>query len=307
MNKRFTIILLISNLVLLGAVLSSNMLGDSSDVIKSNEVNEPVSVVAQKVLAIKLPDNMSFAGEKMPVEDFDVHERLDRELLVNTYWHSNSLQLFKLAERSFPTIEAILKAEGVPDDFKYLALAESGLRDVVSPANACGVWQFLKGTGKEYGLEVNSVVDERYHLEKATLAACKYLKDAKEELGSWTLAAAAYNAGKPRIKSLMGEQHVDNYYDLYLTTETARYVFRIVALKELFNNPERYGFYLEKDDLYSPIQTRSVTIDTTVNDLPKFAIDHNTNYKTLKLLNPWLRQPYLTNTSGKTYEIKVPM
>lgn len=305
MNKHLSVALVVSNLMLLAVVFSSNLNSDTKDE-GDNVKPRTESVVAQHVLAVTIPDDMYFAGERIPTEDFEVRERLDRELLVNTYWHSNSLQSFKLAKRAFPVIEPILAAEGVPDDFKYLALAESGLRLVVSPTHAEGIWQFMKSTAKEYDLEVNSEVDERYNLEKSTRAACQYLKNAKEELGSWALAAAAYNAGLPRIKQLMETQEVDNYYDLYLTTETSRYVLRIAALKELFEHPERYGFYLDESDLYQPVPYRTVRVDSAIHDLPVFAKQQGTNYKTLKFLNPWLREPYLHNSALKTYEIKIP-
>ncbi len=305
MKHSLSVALLISNLVLLGFLLSSNTQSDDGET--GDNIKLPQSPVAQKVLAIKVPDEATFADERIPLEAFDVRERLDRELLVNTYWHSNSLQLFKLASRAFPVIEPILKEEGVPDDFKYLALAESGLREVVSPARAEGVWQFLKGTAKDYGLEVGTDVDERYHLEKATRAACKYLKDAKEELGTWSLAAASYNTGMPRIKKLMETQLVNSYYNLYLGEETSRYVFRIVALKELFNHPEQYGFYLDSTDLYQPIPYKLVEVDSAITDLPAWAVAQGTNYKTLKLMNSWSREPYLTNKDKKTYYFKVPM
>ena len=256
--------------------------------------------------AIKPPLSIDFAGEEVPLELFDVIERLDRELLVNTYWHSNSLQLFKLAARWFPTIEKILKEEGLPDDFKYMALAESGLRNVISSRDAVGMWQFLKSTGREYGLEISRTVDERYHIEKSTRAACKYLKESHEDLGDWTLAAASYNIGKPRLKRLLKNQGVNSYYDLYLNEETERYIFRIVALKAIFSDPEKYGFDLNEEDLYEPIQYCTEIIDHPIKDLAKFATDNGTNYKTLKLLNPWLRDTRLNNSSRKIYNIKLP-
>lgn len=259
-----------------------------------------------KFAPTRVPDAPTFAGEKMPVDIYDVKERLDREILVNTYWHSNTFQNFKNAYRYFPIIEKILKEEGVPDDFKYLALAESGLRNVVSPSNAVGVWQFLKDTGIQFGLEVNDVVDERYHLEKSTRAACKYLKQAKEQFGSWTLAAASYNVGQARIRKSIAEQKVNSYYDLYLNEETSRYVFRIVALKELFNNPQKYGFYFTEEDMYQPLKYTVVKVDTSIVNLVDFALENNTNYKTLKLHNPWMRQQRLDNKTGKVYEIKIP-
>ena len=305
MKHALSIALVTSNLILLGIIFSSNVNNDGPSADDNIKISN--SAVSQKVLAIQVPNNLDLAGEPVPLDMFDVKERMDREILVNTYWHSNSLQLFKLAARSFPVIEPILKEQGVPDDFKYLALAESGLRDVVSPANAAGVWQFLKHTARDYDLQVDDVVDERYHLEKATVAACKYLKEAKEDLGSWTLAAASYNSGIPRIKKLMETQLVTSYYNLYLSEETSRYVFRILAMKELFNNPERYGFYLDSTDLYKPLEYKVVTVDSSITDLPLWAIQQGTNYKTMKLMNSWLREPYLTNKTGKTYEIKVPM
>lgn len=305
MKHALSIALVTSNLILLGIIFSSNVNNDEPSI--KDDIKLSNSAVSQKVLAIHLPNKMDLAGEPVPLDLYDVKERMDREMLVNTYWHSNSLQLFKLAARSFPIIEPILKEQGVPDDFKYLALAESGLRDVVSPANAAGVWQFLKHTGREYGLQIDNEVDERYHLEKATVAACKYLKSAKEDLGSWTMAAASYNSGVPRVKNLMETQMVTSYYNLYLSEETSRYVFRIIAMKELFKDPERYGFYLDSTDLYMPLTYKTVTVDSSITDLPLWAIQQGTNYKTMKLMNSWLREPYLTNKSGKTYEIKVPM
>lgn len=260
-----------------------------------------------KIEAVKIPGKLSFAGEQVPLKSFDVRERLDRELLVNTYWHSNSLQLFKLSARYFPEIEKILKENGVPEDFKYLALAESGLRNVISPSDAAGFWQFLESAGRENGLEVNSVVDERYHIELSTKAACNYLKKAHEEFGSWTLAAASYNMGKNRLRKIIEEQKVDSYYDLFMNDETSRYVFRILALKEIVGNPKQYGFYLDEKDFYEPLRTRSVSVDESIDDLASFALQYGTNYKTLKLLNPWLRQPYLHVKRGKVYSVQLPV
>lgn len=260
-----------------------------------------------KVEAVKLPEKVVFAGEQAPLGSFDVRERLDRELLVNTYWHSNTLQLFKLASRYFPVIEKILKEESVPDDFKYLALAESGLRNVISPSDAAGFWQFLESAGKENGLEINSVVDERYDIEMSTRAACRYLRKSHDEFGSWTLAAASYNMGKSRLRKIIGEQKADSYYDLFMNDETSRYVFRILALKEIISNPKKYGFYLEKSDYYEPLKTRAVTVQEDIDDLAAFAIQYGTNYKTLKLLNPWMRQPYLRVKKGKSYFVQLPV
>lgn len=258
------------------------------------------------VYAIPLPQNLNFAGEPVPVQNPDILERMDRELLVNTYWQSNALLLFKRAHKYFPIIEPILKEEGVPDDLKYLAVIESGLTQARSPANAEGFWQILKGTGQEFGLEVNSNVDERYNLELATRVACTYLKQGYERFGSWTAAAAAYNAGNYGISKRLEEQQVASYYDLLLGEETGRYVFRIVALKEIMSHPKKYGFNFTKRDLYQPITTYKVEVDTAVTDFVKFAERFGINYKILKIHNPWLREPHLNNKSRKKYYIEIP-
>ena len=235
-----------------------------------------------------------------------VSESLDRELLVNTYWHSNTLLMLKRAGRYFPMIEPILKKNGVPDDFKYLALIESGLMNVVSPSNAAGFWQFLDKTGRQYGLEVTDQVDERYHYSKSTEAACKYLKDAYKTFGNWTRAAASYNAGQGRISRESEKQQVDNYYDMYLNPETARYIYRILALKLIFEDPTAYGFYLRNKDLYPPVPFKSYTVDTDITDLISFAKSKNSSYRILKEFNPWLRTDQLKVPSGKTYVIELP-
>jgi membrane-bound lytic murein transglycosylase D len=258
------------------------------------------------VYAIPMPDGLNFAGEAVPVENPDILERMDRELLVNTYWQSNALLIFKRANKYFPTIEKILAEEGVPDDLKYLAVIESGLTQAVSPARATGFWQILKETGREYGLEVNDNVDERYHVEKSTRAACKYLKQSKEKFGSWTAAAAAYNAGNYGVSRRFKEQNVQDYYDLLLGEETGRYVFRIIALKEILSNPKKYGFNFRAEDLYAEVPTYKVEVDTAVTDFVKFAERFDINYKLLKLHNPWLRETKLNNSSGKKYYIEIP-
>jgi len=273
---------------------------DTSVVLEENRAND------YNVYALAMPENLNFAGEEMPLSDPDVYERMDRELLVNTYWQSNGLLMFKRAQKYFPIIEPILKKYGVPDDFKYLAVIESGLTNAVSPAGARGVWQIMAATARENGLEVNDNVDERYHLEKATEVACKYLNKSKAQFGSWTLAAAAYNAGNAGISNRMKEQGGNNFYDLLLGEETGRYIFRIVALKEIMNNPKKYGFNFDKSDLYKGIPTRKVTIDGPVADFVAFAKDHGINYKILKLHNPWLRETRLNNKTGKQYIIDIP-
>lgn len=259
------------------------------------------------VFSVEIPQQLSFADEKVPIDNFLVREYLDRELISNTYFHSSTIMLFKRANRWFPVIEPILAQHNIPDDFKYLALIESGLENVVSPAGATGFWQFLTHTAREYGLEVNSGIDERYNLEKSTHAACRYLQNAFEKYNNWTLAAAAYNAGNNRISSAIGKQQVDSYYDLFLNIETARYLFRILAIKTIFENPEKYGFYLDEKDLFPPIPVRKVVVTQTIPDLMAFAREHNISYKVLKYFNPWLRQEYLPNSSGRTYYVSIPL
>lgn len=266
----------------------------------SNFVND------YNVYAVQIPEKLDFAGEEVPLDDPDVYERMDRELLVNTYWQSNGLLMFKRAQKYFPIIEPILKKHGVPDDFKYLAVIESGLANVVSPAGARGVWQIMPATAKENGLEVNDNVDERYHLAKSTEIACKYLLKSKQSLGSWTLAAAAYNAGNSGVGKRLKDQDVTNYYDLLLGEETGRYLFRIIALKEILKNPKTYGFNFKTSDLYSTIPTDEVKVDTDVPNFTAFAKDHGINYKILKIHNPWLREDHLTNKSRKQYIIEIP-
>ncbi|PRX54372.1 lytic transglycosylase domain-containing protein [Flagellimonas meridianipacifica] len=259
-----------------------------------------------QISAIEIPEDLNFAGETVPLEDPEILERVDREFLVNTYWQSNAILLMKRAHKYFPIIEPILAKNGIPDDFKYLAVAESGLQNAVSPAGARGFWQILKTTGKEYGLEVNSNVDERYHIEKATQVACDYLKKWKSRFGSWTLTAAAYNAGPAGIQKYMRIQKADDYYDLLLGEETGRYVFRIMAIKEILSNPEKFGFEVEKEDLYNAVPTFTVEVDSSVTSWADFAHLYEINYKILKRHNPWLREPHLNNASGKTYVVEIP-
>lgn len=260
-----------------------------------------------KIFSLNIPEDLSFAGEKVPLEIEDVRESLDRELLVNTYWQSQSLLFHKRANRWFPIIEPILAEHGVPDDFKYLAVIESGLDNVVSPAGATGYWQIMKETGREYGLEINNEVDERYNVEKATVAACKYLKKAYAKYGSWTMAAASYNVGMRGLGRQVDRQKADNYYDLLLNTETGRYLYRTVAIKEILSKPAQYGFHFRPKDLYQPYETYDVTVDTSVNDFANFAFEHGVNYKILKILNPWLRDTFITNPQSKEYAIKLPL
>jgi hypothetical protein len=249
---------------------------------------------------------MDFAGEEVPTFMADVQERLDKEMITNMNYHTNTTLVIKRANKVFPIIEPILKKYGVPDDFKYLAVIESSLVNAVSPAGARGVWQFIPATAKEKGMEVSDEVDERYHLEKSTEAACKYLVSAKEKFGSWTLAAASYNGGMNGISRKIEEQEVMDYYDLLLTEETSRYVFRILALKEIMSKSEKYGFNIPNEALYYNIPTKKIVIDSSITDLAKFAKTQGVNYKILKIHNPWLRDKKLTVTTGKKYEIEIP-
>ena len=271
------------------------------------ELSSNISENAYKISAIELPQEIDFSGEVTPLNIFYVNESLDKELTINTYWHSSTLLLLKRSARWFPVIEPILKKNGIPNDFKYLALIESGLENVTSPAGAKGFWQFLKGTAKDYGLEVNNEVDERYNAEKATQAACEYFNKAHEKYKNWTLVAAAFNAGNKGIDRQIEKQKINNYYSLLLADETERYVFRILALKTIFENPEKYNFYLNKNDLYSPIPTKTIEVKSSIKNLADFAIENGINYRILKEFNPWLRTGELKNNKRKTYEIKIPV
>lgn len=258
------------------------------------------------VYQVPIPDKITFAGEEVPLHYFDVKESLDRELQVNTFWHSQTVLLFKRANRYFPIIEPILKENGIPDDFKYLAVAESALTQAVSPSQAVGFWQILEGTGKELGLEINKEVDERYHIEKSTHAACMFLKKSYAQYGNWTMAAASYNFGRNGIARQMDRQMSNSYYDMVLGEETGRYVFRILALKAIFENPRAYGFFLNKGDLYPELRFKEVSVDSSITSIAQFAGKFDANYKIIKMLNPWLRDNFLSNKTKKTYRIKIP-
>ena len=258
------------------------------------------------VYALPVPDSITFADELVPLENFDVREALDKELHKITYWHSETILYFKLAHRYFPQIEKVLAENNIPDDFKYLAIAESGLSDVVSPAGAAGFWQFMKKTAISYGLEVNSEVDERYNIEKSTKAACRFLKDAYRKYGNWALVSASYNMGQGNLDKQIKRQKNKNYYDLLLNSETSRYVYRLIAFKLIIGNPHDYGFKFRKKDLYPQIATYEVKLDSAVTDFAAYSDNYNTNYKMLKYFNPWLRDNVLTNKYKKTYTIILP-
>lgn len=253
-----------------------------------------------------LSHELDFAGESVPLTEGDVYERLEREIYVNAYWESNMILLLKRSKKFLPQIERMLKENGVPDDFKYLAIAESGLMNVGSPAGARGFWQILESTGKEYGLEISEDVDERYHLEKATLAASQYFKKAHAKFGDWTAVAASYNMGQSGFAKRQEEQLHRNYYELYLNDETSRYLFRILAFKLIFENPNAFGYHLEEEDFYQNPMLKEIRVDEDIKDLPKWAKDRGSSFKDLKLYNPWLRDRNLKVRKGKVYEILLP-
>lgn len=258
------------------------------------------------VSPFRLPEDITFAGERVPLENFDTRESLEREILTNAYRHSSTILIIKKANRFNPVIEKILAKNNIPDDFKYLVAAESEYNMVVSPAGATGFWQIMPATGKEEGLEINTVVDERYNIEKSTQFACDFFRKSYEKYGSWTMAAASYNGGRAGLDLQVEIQKQHNYYDLLLNDETARYIFRVIAYKLIIENPSAYGFSINRDDLYPEIKYTEVKVDTSVSDFSQFASKFNTNYKFIKYLNPWLRKPYLTAKPHKEYTIKIP-
>jgi len=275
--------------------------------VSNNSEEETDFPQGYKIISPGVPDNLDFCGEGVPLENYEVYERIDREIIVNTYFHSATIIEMKRANRWFPVVEQILKANGIPDDFKYLMVAESGIANVVSPAGATGYWQFIESTALEYGLEVNSEVDERLNLEKSTEAACRYLHDADSLFGNWTMAAASYNMGFVNTQKQIERQKANIYYNLVLNSETSRYLARIVAIKEIMTHPKKYGFDIKQKDLYNQMPYEVVRVKGPVNDLADFAFDNGINYKTLKLYNPWLRDNTLTNKGGKIYSIKIPV
>lgn len=253
-----------------------------------------------------LPSQIYFAGDRVPLELQDIRERLDKEVIINTYLHSATILNIKRSARWFPVIERILKENGIPEDFKYIAIIESGLENLISSKKATGFWQFTEDAALQFGLEVNSEVDERYNAEKSTEAACRYLKQAYARFKNWTMAAASYNMGMAGLYRQTERQKTSNYFDLYLNDETSRYIFRALALKTILTEPQKYGYLLDKEDLYKAYDTYDYKTDSTISDLAAFAFARGINYKTLKLLNPWLRDNVLTNKSGRMYVIKLP-
>ncbi len=269
----------------------------------TTSVNE---TLPNTVVSPPIPESVFLAGEQVPLESFSVREKLDKELIINTYRHSSSILYLKRASRWFPIIEPILEEHSIPNDFKYLAVIESGLTQAVSPAGASGFWQFMKKTAPEYGLEVTSTVDERYHVEKSTHAACQYLQESYEKFGNWALAAASYNMGMTGVEQRLEAQGVDSYWELHLNSETARYVYRILAVKEVLSKPETYGFQLTENDVYHPHEVRKVVITSSIENLSEFALNNGSNYRELKELNPWLIKESFVATPGKIYRVYFP-
>jgi membrane-bound lytic murein transglycosylase D len=287
-------------IILLFVTQSSKVFGTTHE----NGSQVPDSIYTIK--SFKLPGNVTFAGEEMPLDNFDTKESLEREILISAYRHSSTILIIKRANRYLPVIEKILSENNIPDDFKYLVAAESEYSNMISPVGATGFWQIMAETGREKGMEINTVVDERYSVEKSTQFACDYFKESYERYGNWTLTAASYNGGRASLDKQIEIQNQKNYYDLLLNEETARFIFRAVAYKLVISDPVSYGFNIGKDDLYPVLRYYEVKVDTAITDFSVFAEKFGTNYKMIKFLNPWLRQPYLTPKSGKAYDIKIP-
>ena len=273
---------------------------------QSNEAQHPIEVRPSTVKPFVLPEQLDFAGESLALNMMEVKEKLDREILVNTYWQSNNLLMLKRSSKYFPIIEPILSRNSIPNDFKYLALIESGLQNVVSPAGAAGYWQIMKSTGRENGLEINNEIDERYHIEKSTQVACDYLNEAYERFGNWTLAAASYNMGVAGTARRLSEQGVKSYYDLLLNSETARYVYRIAAVKHIHENLEEFGYVYHQDQGYSFPEMDTISVNTTVPDWISWAKTQGITYNTLRNYNPWIQSQQLSNSTNKAYHIWVP-
>lgn len=279
-------------------LISNSQLGDFHSV----EAEVPYCVTSPSV-----PEQVIFAGETIDLRRYDRRERMDREQMSFAYMHSTTMLLIKRANRYFPIVEPILKANNIPDDFKYLMVIESSLNTLArSGAGAAGLWQFMPETGRQFGLEVNDNVDERYHIEKATVAACKYFKQAYAKYGDWISVSAAYNAGQGRISSQMDKQLADHAMDLWLVEETSRYMFRLLAVKEIFKSPKRFGFLLKKEQLYPILPAKEVTVTTSIDNLDEYARQNAITYAQLRDFNPWLREHSLSNKSGKTYVLLIP-
>ena len=301
MIRKVIFVISLFSIVFLTHFFISSTYTSNSDTVHQQGFNSKYNVYS-----VLKPDNLKFANENIPESTFDVWERLDKELLKNIYWQSNTLLYFKRANKYFPIIEEILEKNNIPSDFKYLALIESGFEYKISPSGAAGFWQIMKGTAREYGLEVNYAIDERYHLIKSTEAACKYLQKAYDKFGSWTMAAASYNMGINGVQRQVKKQNTNNYFNLYLNDETSRYVFRIIVIKEIMENARKYGFVFRQNDLYSYPSVKQIRVDSTINNLYSFAQENDINYKILKRFNPWLRTSKLPDESRRVYYIDIP-
>ena len=305
MKKYINILLAIFAMVIVAsATVSSEFFHTHFRSTQSGDNAAPA--LKENFYAPELPLNLKFCGETVPLNDFEVRERYDRELVVNCYRHSNTILLIKRSSKWLPVVEPILKEYGVPDDMKYLCMAESEFLQDVSPAGASGFWQIMKSTANMYGLVTNEEVDERYNVEKSTHAACKYLNDAYNQLGSWTSAAASYNMGIAGLKSSINKQGTSKYFDLLLNNETSRYVFRILAMKTINENQKLYGFYISDDDKYMPMEYTTETVNTSVSSWITYAADHDISYRALRIANPWIRDAALKNYEKKSYTVKIP-
>ena len=302
MIRKVTLLISLFSIVFFTHFFITSSYTSNSDTVHQQGFNSKYNVYS-----VLKPDNLKFANENIPQSTFDVWERLDKELLKNIYWQSNTLLYFKRANKYFPIIEEILAKNNIPSDFKYLALIESGFEYKVSPSGAAGFWQIMKGTAREYGLEVNYAIDERYHLKKSTEAACKYLQKAYDKFGSWTMAAASYNMGINGVQRQVKKQNTNNYFNLYLNDETSRYVFRIIVIKEIMENARKYGFVFRQNDLYSYPSVKQIRVDSTINNLYSFAQENDINYKILKRFNPWLRTSKLPDESRRVYYLDIPV
>jgi membrane-bound lytic murein transglycosylase D len=296
---------------LLGATTVTTLLIFSSlspDKDKETIENANLNLEAvQQIRIPKLPDSMNFAGEPIPMNDPDVRERIDREILAICFWHSNIIQNIKFSRRYFPIIEELSAKYGIPDDIKYLAVTESSLRNATSSVGAKGIWQFMSSTASAYDLLVNKEIDERLNFYKTTEAACKLLKNLKNKFGTWTLAAAAYNCGEGRVKERISEQGNQDYYHLVLPEETMRYVPRIAAMKEIMENPAKYGYKLSEEDYYPPFpKYKKIIINSSVKHWPDFCREQHISYRTLIVHNPWILGYSLTNPKSITFEILIP-